>query len=164
MPNWCENVLYIKGPLQTLVPIFESIIDINDEVGFLENLMPIGKWNYGTAVEEWGTKWDVDDSALEFKLEGDGMCSIEGVFNSAWSPPIAALNTFCTNNQATYAKLYYYEPGLAFTGKWTSEDEDEYYEFSEATSSTIEDIIPEDIDDMFGISESLKHWEESQEE
>ena len=115
-------------------------------------------------MERWGTKWDIDDDGLEFEDHGDGTATIRGWFESAWAPPIAALNTFCEDMDGVYAELFYHEPGMTFVGCWDSEGGDDYYEYDGADSKTIRDTIPEYLDDAFDISGSMEMWEEEEAE
>ena len=41
---------------------------------------------------------------------------------------------------------------------------DDYYEYGGETSSTVREVIGEELDDMYGISESMAEWEEENEE
>jgi hypothetical protein len=63
-------------------------------------------------------------------------------------------------------EAYYNEPGMAFCGKWTGDETDsfdDYYEYSGETSETVREVIGEDLDDYFGISEDMAQWEEENE-
>jgi hypothetical protein len=53
---------------------------------------------------------------------------------------------------------FYYEPGMQFVGKWDNGDDD-CYEYGGATADTVRDLIGEELDDYFGISESMAEWE-----
>jgi hypothetical protein len=55
--------------------------------------------------------------------------------------------------------LHYYEPGMGFVGKW-EEGYDDFYELSGETSETVRSAIGDELDDMFGISESMREYEE----
>ena len=57
----------------------------------------------------------------------------------------------------------YYEPGMAYAGIWEDGD-DQYYEIGGYTSDTIKDAIPESLDEMFGISETMAEYEAENEE
>jgi hypothetical protein len=59
--------------------------------------------------------------------------------------------------------LYYYEPGMGYCGKW-EDGFDEYYEYSGENSKTVRAAIGSDLDDMFGISESMAEYEADNEE
>ena len=97
MPNWCSNSITISGPTETIRQLWEDAQTAGPDgkFGLLEAMAPIGEWDYGNAVETWGTKWDISDEGLEFTDNGDGTASIDGWFDSAWSPPIGAYEKFC---------------------------------------------------------------------
>jgi hypothetical protein len=59
--------------------------------------------------------------------------------------------------------LYYYEPGMGFVGKW-EDGCDDYYEYSGENSDTVRAAIGDELDDMFGISESMAEYEAENEE
>jgi hypothetical protein len=156
MPNWCSNTFTIRGKLETLKPIWDATQNEAD-VKFLDAMAPIGEWDYGTAVEAWGTKWDVNTEGMEFSDLGDGTAEITGFFDSAWSPPIAAFTTLCANDNDVYAELYYFEPGMAFVGYWDSEGADDHYDID----MDKEDMgIPAHLNEFFNVDS----WYEVEEE
>ena len=87
MPNWCTNTLTIRGDVETLSQL-KPVLEAGE--GLLEAIKPIGEWEYGNAVEAWGTKWDISTEGLEFIDHGDGTAEISGYFDSAWAPPLEA--------------------------------------------------------------------------
>jgi hypothetical protein len=113
---------------------------------------------YDFCVNEWGTKWDIgSDGNPAQDIPGGLMLG----FESAWAPPIAA-----------YEKLFYmgfklramyYEPGMAFAGIF-EDGQDEYYEYSGLDSKGIAEELPVELDEAFGISESVAEYEAEQEE
>jgi hypothetical protein len=66
-------------------------------------------------------------------------------------------------DQGFAVRAYYYEPGMAFAGIH-DENGDEYYDIGGYTSETIKDTIPEELDEMFGISESMAEYEAENEQ
>ena len=159
MPNWCNNSLTITGDIDTvsqLKPVLEK------GEGLLEAIKPIGEWEYGTAVEAWGTKWDVSTEGLEFIDNKDGTAEITGWFDSAWAPPIEAYNTFCEDMDGVYLEAFYEEPGMCFVGCFDSEGGDDYYEYGDATSKTIKDIVPDYLVEHFALDERMAEWEEDE--
>jgi hypothetical protein len=52
---------------------------------------------------------------------------------------------------------------MAFCGKWENGDDD-YYEYGGMTADEIEATLPDDLDETFGISESVAEYEAEQEE
>ena len=185
MPNWCNNTVEIthKDPtkIRELVaavndgkflnyckPVPESLAivagragadDNPEQIALVEaetrNLAQYGYRNwYDFCVNEWGTKWDV--VAIEtISLEGD-VDHVTFGFDSAWSPPLAAMEHLM--EQGFDVRLYYYEPGMCFAGIWENGDDD-YYEFGGMSSTEIVDNLPAELDDMFGISEGVAEYE-----
>ena len=58
-------------------------------------------------------------------------------------------------------EAYYFEPGIAFAGAWTSEGGDDYWEYSDMTPDEIREEMPE-IDERFCISDMLEEWAEEE--
>ena len=56
----------------------------------------------------------------------------------------------------------YYESGMCFAGIYDNGD-DNYYEFSGQSSSEVADMLPQELDDEFGISECMAEYEEDEE-
>jgi hypothetical protein len=59
--------------------------------------------------------------------------------------------------------LYYYEPGMGYVGKW-EDGCDDCYEYEGETSKTVRAAIGDELDDMFGISETMAEYEAENEE
>jgi hypothetical protein len=77
-------------------------------------------------------------------------------FSTAWSPPIAfyeKLQDLGFSISATY-----YEPGMAYVGRWV-DGVDENYEYGGMNADEVESEIPEDLNEEYGISDSLREWE-----
>lgn len=127
MPNWCSNTLLITGDTSTLVQL-KSVIEQDDDHGLLEAIAPIGEYDRETAISKWGTKWDVSSEGLEYTDNGDGTSTIEGYFDSAWSPPVEAFTTLAQQWDSCYIELRYFEPGMSFIGMYDSEGGDDYWE------------------------------------
>jgi len=129
MPNWCNNSFSITGNTESIRELWEAAQTANDgEFGLLNAIAPIGEWDYGKAVDTWGTKWDVTDEGLEFVDNGDGTASIQGWFDSAWSPPIGAYEQLAADFDSCIIECSYYEPGMDFGGFWSSENGDEEFD------------------------------------
>ena len=106
-------------------------------------------------VANWGTKWDIADAFIGDQTPDH----ISITFDTAWSPPIAVyrqLEALGFEVDATY-----YEPGMAFVGRYTAGD-DEYYEYGSETADTVREFIGADLDDAYDISASMREWEEEQ--
>jgi len=183
MPNWCNNTITITGSTETIKTLWDEAKEQN---GLLNAMVPMPKaledttsptpedksqpmvdgvdnW-YDWHVKYWGTKWDIDLEGLEYKDIGDGTSSITGYADSAWSPPIEAFSTFCDDMDGVFAELMYFEGGMAYTGCWSSEGADDYYDYGHCDNAdAVEATIPKYLDEEFNISESMREWESEQE-
>lgn len=113
---------------------------------------------YDFCVSRWGTKWDVEAyDTVEFDPAG-----VTFGFDSAWSPPTGVYAALV--EQGFSVTGFYYEPGMAFAGKWSDEDGDQYWELGDMTSEQVRDLLPEDLDEVMCISENMEQWEESAED
>ena len=186
MPNWCNNTLEIthEDPtmiarvkqafadgrlLDEFIPVPESLHIVAGRVGddtdpkqiALEaqekaNLETHGytTW-YDYCVNEWGTKWDVGGNDYNEPQEiPDGLIMS---FDSAWAPPIAAMEKF--QDLGFSVRLYYYEPGMCFAGIY-DENGDDYYDLGGMNSDQVAEELPEALDEMFAISECMAEYEE----
>ena len=186
MPNWCNNTLILKHKdssmivrardafnrgelLKEFVPVpiclTETIAgrcgaDDNPEQIALEaaqkNNIDVHGYKdwYSFCVAEWGTKWDVGGEGCD-PIEDDGTLTLS--FDSAWSPPLAAMAEF--QRQGFEVKLYYYESGMCFAGIFDAEGDD-YYELGDMSSDEVAANIPTELDEMFCISENMAEYEE----
>ncbi len=183
MPNWCENTVTITHAdpfkikaledamkegkfLNHVIPVPEDLQIVAGRVGgddnpeqielerkTAENIEKYGAGNwYDYCVNRWGTKWDVDCSVTR-----DSDNTITATFDSAWAPPVGVYAELV--DQGYEVRAYYHEGGMAFAGKW-EDGCDDFVEYGGSTSETVRDNIGEELDDMFGISESMKEWEE----
>ena len=187
MPNWCSNHITVRGTnqaeIQRLAKAFaegefcNAVIptpkDLTDTVsGFVgedqraaheaqmdRNVALYGHkdW-YSFQTANWGTKWDVSCDSVE--IDDDGL-GFSGTFESAWSPPMGVAEALV--EQGYEVTLYYYEPGMGFCGKF-EDGCDDYYEYSGENSTTVRAAIGDELDDMFGISESMAEYEAENEE
>ena len=110
---------------------------------------------YGFCVNEWGTKWDVGGNDYGSPTITDTGKMIAG-FDSAWSPPITALEKLTM--MGFRAKLYYYEPGMCFAGIW-EDGFDDYYEYGDMSSDEVAETLPAELNDMFCISDTMAEYE-----
>jgi hypothetical protein len=183
MPNWCNNSVEIyhddpamiervraafngEGLLQEFIPVPQALRDTvsgfkgeseraEHEAQQAANLQKYGynDW-YSFCVNEWGTKWDIGaDGNPAQDIPGGLMLG----FDSAWSPPIAAYEKLM--EQGFRIRAMYYEGGMCFAGIW-EDGFDDYYEYSGMSSTEVAEQLPEELDEAFGISESMAEWEE----
>jgi len=154
MPNWCMNSAIISGPIVTL----ENIVEAIKQDKMLEHFAPIGDWDYGLAVDAWGTKWEPSD--VDYHLDIDSGTLMLN-FDSAWSPPIDAYDT-AMERLGVEISASYYEPGMMFVGSYDNGD-DEAYEI-DFEDEHWRDAIPEDLIDHWGLDDEFDNWKEWQDD
>ena len=182
MPNWCNNSIKIVGDYDTLVQL-KPVVEAGE--GLLQAIKPMPKelaetvkgsgdeaqtveydghtnW-YDWCVANWGTKWD-PEVHLEFTDNKDGTAEITGWFDSAWGPPLEAFQSLADDWDSCYIELFYEESGMCFVGCFDSEGGDDYYEYGDATSKTIKDIVPAYLVEQFDLENQLAMYEEDEEE
>lgn len=151
MPNWCENgaTLLHSDPamLERVRTAFQNERLFQEFVPLAEGLE--GGEYCAAGTEQWGTKWDANCYDLD---ERDGGVFL--VFDTAWAPPILFYEKLSEMGFSVTA--YYFEPGMGFCGRYTSEDGDDYYEIEESDAEWVRDCIPKDIDAFFGISDMIE--------
>jgi hypothetical protein len=190
MPNWCNNYLvlehedpeminrakraYADGKLlEEFVPVPSSLHIVAGRVGDdtdpkqieleAQEAANIATHGYATwydfCVNEWGTKWDVGgegDQATE-----DGPNAIRMNFDSAWAPPIAAMEKF--QDQGFRVKLVYWESGMCFCGLF-DENGDDYLDYTDMSADEVDKAINDEVDECMCIVENLREWEEENQE
>lgn len=187
MPNWCSNHITVRGTNSAEIDRLAKALaegefcnaviptpkDLTDTVsGFVgedqraaheaqmaRNIELYGHkdW-YSFQTANWGTKWDVSCDSVE--IDDDGL-GFSGTFESAWAPPLGVAAALV--EQGFEVTLYYYEPGMAYCGKF-EDGSDDYYEYSGENSKTVRASIGDELDDMFGISESMAEYESENED
>ena len=156
MPNWCENYLTIqsedKGYLQMLYNNLRK-----DEPEFLQVLRPVpagektwsnwngegevtktldGEWDWDWCVTHWGTKWDIlcNNATLVDNV-------LEVSFDSAWSPPVEALQYAAERNNFVFSLLYH-EGGMMYVGHATEDKDDCHsYTYEKHPESEVPDYL-----------------------
>jgi hypothetical protein len=179
MPNWCGNTLtlthadpemivrakaaFAEGRLlDEFIPVPAGLKDTTspNRDGTAEELRAqygYTDW-YDFCVNEWGTKWDIGD--------GQGIQAWDDnelivYFDSAWSPPVAAYERLLDLGFTVYAT--YYEPGCAFAGIF-EDGVDDHYDLSNMDSGDVQQQLPPELDDSFGISECMAEYEAENED
>ena len=189
MPNWCSNHITVRGTdpvaIKRLADAFDAgefcgaVVPMPEELNITSgrlgdgaeqreleaksaaNLEKHGYANwYDFNVAKWGTKWEIGGNGNEAERDEDGL-GFSAPFDSAWSPPIAVCEALV--EQGFEVVLYYYEPGMGYCGKF-EDGSDDYYEYSGENSNTVRAAIGSDLDDMFGISESMAEYEAENEQ
>ena len=189
MPNWCNNNLTLQHedpamikraaealergeflaefiPVPQQLQIVAGSVSDPDEQHKLEaqtkrNVEELGYGNwYDYCVNEWGTKWDVGaDGSTDVHPDGK---MLHTYFDSAWAPPVRAYEKL-TELGFTVGAMYY-EPGMAYCGTWDSETGDNEYSLEGMSSDQVANELPSELDEAFGISESIAEYEAEEEE
>ncbi len=188
MPNWCNNNLILEHDdpamiqraydalergefLQEFCPVPQELRDTvsgfhgdADEQAKLEaqTRANVEKYGYGNwydyCVGEWGTKWDVGEQGCS-DIHPEGRM-LHTSFDSAWSPPV---NAYQKLEQLGFrVEAQFYESGMAFAGTYSDGNCDDF-SLEGMSADEIEQNYPE-LDDCFGISESIREYEAENEE
>lgn len=164
MPNWCSNVVVIShiepSKLDDIRNAVKVAAESNGGEHFFNGLVPrplseADNW-YDWNVSNWGSKWDVEPQITE-----DTGDSITLTFESAWAPPIQFYNELVERDYEVRA--FYDESGMAFAGVYDNGD-DQCFQYGDMTADEISDYLPEELDEMFAISEQKADWESENEE
>lgn len=116
---------------------------------------------YDWSIANWGTKWDISEVDEDWMTKSEDGKTVSLSFDTAWAPP----TEWYDNIDGFLIEAYYYEPGVGFVGKWTSEDGDDQYEIDMGEDiDIVRERIPTDILDEFGIIEEMEYWQEEQDE
>lgn len=88
---------------------------------------------YNWCNSKWGTKWDVNNwdafhPGFEWSEDEDGEEVLETSFDSAWSPPEAAVAVLAKKYPELWFELFFAEPGCCFFGIKSYSGEDSHYE------------------------------------
>ena len=187
MPNWCNNTLTLTHEDPAMILRAKEALDRGE---FLQEFIPVpqdlkdtvsgsmgedhreaheaqqkanrekhgySNW-YDFCVGEWGTKWDVGGDG-QTDVHPDGRM-LHTTFDSAWSPPVNAYDKLVELGFGVEAM--YYEGGMGYAGSY-SDGADEELNLDGMGADEIEQNYPE-LDECFGISESIREYEAENEE
>lgn len=157
MPNWCENILTIEDCSPELKSyLLEHGLSFEKIKPTPPELLEGSGW-YDWRVENWGTKWDLDEREQRETIEQFILNSptiTQATFMTAWSPPctaIAALSAQFPNDEFV---LRYVEFGMGFAGTAHISngvsDEDDVFEDNEAINRFAADHFGYDYDELMG--------------
>ena len=158
MPNWCNNSVTITGSVEKIRALWTLASAGAEGTALLNAMRPMpeelleGEAWYGWRVENWGTKWDIDQQGLEFEEFSDGTATISGWADSAWSPPLDAFQSYANENPDVTMELKYFEPGMAFIGVWDSEGGDAYWD-------KLEELLETTAEQDAVLFELLEHFD-----
>jgi hypothetical protein len=187
MPNWCNNNLTLTHEDPAMILRAKEALDRGE---FLQEFIPVpqdlkdtvsgsmgedhreaheaqqkanrekhgySNW-YDYCVGEWGTKWDVGGDG-QTDIHPDGKM-LHTTFDSAWSPPV---NAYVKLEELGFGvNAMYYEGGMAYAGAY-GDGNDEEINLEGMSADDVENHYPE-IDEAFGISESMREYEAEQQE
>jgi hypothetical protein len=190
MPNWCNNYLVLEHDdpemitrarkafnegklLNEFAPVPQALQIVAGRVGAddepeqiklheqtMHNLSTYGYANwYDWCVNEWGTKWDVGGEGDQSSQ--DSPTDVRMNFDSAWAPPIAAMEKF--QDLGFKVKLIYWESGMCFCGIF-DENGDDYLDYTDMTADEVDAAINDEVDECMCIVENLRMWEEDNKE
>jgi hypothetical protein len=189
MPNWCDNSLTLAHDDSTMIDRAETAFkqgkllnefipvpaDLTDTVsGYMgdedsqraleqRQAENIAKYGYPTwyefCIANYGTKWDVGGENCLCERTNANTLTVR--FDSAWSPPTRAYEQL--EDQGFEIDAAYYEPGMSFCGIYQTDGTVESYEIA-GDSEWVRDNIPAELDQLFGISESMAEWERDESE
>ena len=187
MPNWCNNNLTLEHEdpamitrardallrgefLNEFIPVPADLQIVAGSVGdpveqaelerkTAENVEIYGYGNwYDFCVGEWGTKWDVGCEGST-DVHPDGRM-LHTYFDSAWAPPV---NAYVKLEELGFkVNAMYYEGGMAYAGAY-GDGNDEEINLEGMSADDIEQHYPE-IDEAFGIAESIREYQAENEE
>ena len=192
MPNWCSNVVILVHEDRKMIsravksaqkdallnefgPVPQALSDTTEGSygDKLEQarLMALREGNvktygyaswYDFAIGEWGCKWDISNGGDDYKIKKvDNGYSVTLSFDTAWAPPINFYDKLVELEFEVSAM--YYEPGVAFCGCYY-DGSDDTYELSGLSSEDIRNVVPTELDEVFGISEQMAEYEAEQQE
>lgn len=162
MPNWCDNTVKIEGPVDKIYDLAKAME--RDEMLSHMAPLPTKEWHYGTAVDVWGTKWGTgtSDGYMDYSVE-DGVISAS--FQTAWSPPTRAYDTYLMENPDVDIYATYYEGGSDFAGIYDNGDDGYREGLPNSKCPTWEtDPVLKELDETYNIVEMMSDWEEENDE
>ena len=119
MPNWCDNWLEIVGDEYWVSKFMQENINEDEELSFeMSCPVPDDVDEYGWCIDNWGTKWDAQETQLGDEIEGQRNIN----FETAWSPPYRWLRSVAEKYDSLQFFLRYAEGGCGFSGVIEYED------------------------------------------
>ena len=155
-----DNYLLTKDMMEVFADKFGEYPFMGEKYGHAD-------W-YDWRWANWGTKWELCEFfGMDLQdPEDSDEATISFSCQSAWSPPLGALEYFDMNTECS-VKCSYYEGGMDFMGIWSSDEGDRCWSISEPAPRSDDPWwgTPEgiELDGDFGITETMAHYEEEQE-
>ena len=120
MPNWCNNILTISEPSAELVKYLQEEGFSFDKIKPMPPELKEGDGWYDWAVENWGTKWDLNENPFLFDSISENEISFW--FDTAWSPPMGVIEALSEKFYKDHFVLQYLEMGMGFCGEASFSD------------------------------------------
>jgi hypothetical protein len=120
MPNWCNNILTVSEPSAELVKYLQEEGFSFDKIKPMPPELKEGDGWYDWAVENWGTKWDLDENPFDFDSTPENEISFW--FDTAWSPPMGVIEALSEKFYKDHFVLQYLEMGMGFCGEASFSD------------------------------------------
>ena len=120
MPNWCNNILTISEPSAELVKYLQEEGFSFDKIKPMPPELKEGDGWYYWAVENWGTKWDLNENPFLFDSISENEISFW--FDTAWSPPMGVIEALSEKFYKDHFVLQYLEMGMGFCGEASFSD------------------------------------------
>jgi hypothetical protein len=154
LPNWCSNLLEIGGTAENKKQLLEHIKPKEgwegckkESVLSLYSIVPIPKecpdW-YGWCVRNWDTKWDVDAEFV--RTDPDNLTDEDNIvirFESAWGPPLAAIEALAKQFPNCPMCILYAEPGMDINGveEYNMADIGDWQDFYATNRGNISNLV-----------------------
>lgn len=186
MPNWCSNSLQISGCPKQLdefksksiiksgmnldIFVMDGLITMPEELAICEGLTPeqkaekVAKYSYDNwydwRFENWGSKWDAQDSSIE---EDENGLTID--FCTAWSPAIPYIKQVAKMYPDLIFDLYFMETGDWYAGRVTAKNEDVNEQYGEPmqVDDNGNEVRYEEEQDMYRILGTDEYTEDAHE-
>ena len=184
MPNWTTLNITMSHKDKAMI---DKIVDRPADQGVLQTLIPcpaelndddLTTWSHGEEqlrrekkqaemvakygfkswydwnIANWGTKWDLCEPEIERVDDNTIVINCQ----TAWSPPDTAFETLY--EQGYEIRALYVGEGYEFAGIWEDGNDNYFQDFGDSEGARA--VLPQELDDMFAISESLAEYEEEE--
>lgn len=184
MPNYCDNIVTITHDDPTKIKrvvkafnngkLFQEFIPIPNELeddrlhsysgkdGANDKLRDDmhAKYGFSNSIDfcyaNWGTKWEASG---DFTIIDSNTVQLD--FQTAWIPPIPFYKVLVDLGYKINA--FYDETGVGFCGYFNNAAND-HFDYADLTADTLRDIVGEDLDDAFGLTDRWMEDEADNEE
>lgn len=134
MPNWCSNHVIVEGSKDEVLALLDIASagydeDNNKNVFSFNNILPTPEevlrddnngW-HSWRINNWGTKWDVEQSndIMSGLVDGgvEGNMVFELYYETAWSPAVAFWGNVAKKFPSLKVTNEFFEEGNSFIGQ-----------------------------------------------